>query len=452
MADAKRSYIPNIRLRAVRDARSESRREFARALRRQAQAMGENIACDEQRVARWERGEVRWPRSVYRRVLAALLGVPVEQLGFQPPEPSYETPAVGGETPPSLPSIARPRATLTPADLWTDWQTPGRARGPMAPMFGPALDLTPGTLESLEMAVDDLCRDYGRKPVREVAVLAQKRHALVTRMLEDGMRPAARRRLLVVAGWTSAVLGCLQFDMGQRHRAETHRQAVLDFAAESGNPAELTAWAWEMATWFAIVEGRFADALGYARAGQTATGDSPVAARLALHEAKAAARLRDRRRAEDALDRAHAIVGRSPWSFDEDHHFAMDEVRVLAHAATAHLWLGDDAAAEDCAWQVLVHQLTPSGMTKHPMRIAETRITIGIIAARREDLEQAVYFGKAALGAERVSFPTLLARAAELEAVLMAGFHGSRPSVEFREQLREFQQRWTGPTEGRRRA
>ncbi len=450
---AERTTAPNLRLRAFREARSESRREFARALRRMAETMGENLACDERRVARWERGEVRWPRSAYRRVLSALLGVSAEDLGFRPPDEVTKAMAASSDSdswspayqPPTVPRrFAPPPAGADPFVLPPDRDTTAMERsgtGTEGPVFGPVLDLSPGTLEGLESATDDLCRDYGHEPVRQIVALAHKRIALVGRLLQDGMRPTDRRRLLVVCGWLSAILGSALFDVGQRRRAETNRLAVRDLAGQAGH-AELAAWALEMATWFALAEGRFSDALASAQAGEVATGESPVAARLALHEAKAAARLRDRRLAERALDRARAIVDRLPWPFDELHHFAMDETKMTAHAATAYLWLGDDSAAEDCAWQVLVHQLKPDGTTRHPMRIAETRATLGILAARRRDLEQAVYFGLAALEASRVSIPTLLSRAAELETVLTTGFPGERRTAEFVDRLIAVRRQW----------
>ena len=441
---SERTIAPNLRLRALREARSESRSEFARALRRKAESMGENLACDERRVARWERGEVRWPRGAYRRVLSALLGIPIDQLGFEPPDQVAE--AITGS-----PDVATSpgRTTGTSFAPVFDLDAAARVRrSEQEPVFGPVLDLSPGTLESLESAAVDLCRDYGHEPVREVIALAQKRLALVGRLLQDGMRPAERRRLLVVCGWLSAVLGCAFFDTGQRRRAETLRADVRELATQAGH-VELAGWAQEMTTWFALTEGRFRDALAAAQAGEVAVGDSSVAARLALHEAKAAARLRDRRLAEDALDRARGIVDRLPWPFDELNHFAMDEATLAAHAATAYLWLGDDAAAEDCAWQVLVHQLKPDGTTNHPMRVAEIRCTLAVLAARRHDLEQAVYFGLLALDAERVSVPTLLTRAAELEAVLTAGFPGAKNATEYADKLRAVRQRWRRLTESR---
>lgn len=47
---------PNQRLRAVRLARHLSQAEFAEAVRGQARALGLNLACDEKRIGRWERG------------------------------------------------------------------------------------------------------------------------------------------------------------------------------------------------------------------------------------------------------------------------------------------------------------------------------------------------------------------------------------------------------------
>jgi Tfp pilus assembly protein PilF len=42
------------------------------------------------------------------------------------------------------------------------------------------------------------------------------------------------------------------------------------------------------------------------------------------------------------------------------------------------------------------------------MRLAEARITLGVIAARQGDLEQAIHYGERALTAPRKSLPSLL--------------------------------------------
>jgi transcriptional regulator with XRE-family HTH domain len=103
---------PNRRLRGLRERRCESRAEFARALRQQAAATGENVAIGERQVARWERGEVRWPRAAYRRVLSALLGVEVDVLGFEPPQEVAE--AMSQAPPSALPMRRLVGAPTTP--------------------------------------------------------------------------------------------------------------------------------------------------------------------------------------------------------------------------------------------------------------------------------------------------------------------------------------------------
>ena len=48
------------------------------------------------------------------------------------------------------------------------------------------------------------------------------------------------------------------------------------------------------------------------------------------------------------------------------------------------------------------------GTERAPMRIAEARITLGVVAAREGDLEHAVQLGSAALSGERKSLPSLV--------------------------------------------
>jgi len=74
---------PNRTLRTIRESeRQQSREEFACDLNKRARELGENVSCEARLVARWEDGDVRNPRPVYRRILAAEIGRPYEQLGF----------------------------------------------------------------------------------------------------------------------------------------------------------------------------------------------------------------------------------------------------------------------------------------------------------------------------------------------------------------------------------
>lgn len=77
---------PNQTLRRRRQALNLSQAELAERIRNTGRTMSLNLACDEKRVGRWERGEVRWPSPAYRRVLCAVFGVDnVARLGFTGP-------------------------------------------------------------------------------------------------------------------------------------------------------------------------------------------------------------------------------------------------------------------------------------------------------------------------------------------------------------------------------
>ena len=70
-------------LRRIRvHERQETRAEFAESMARKADELGEGVSPSERHVARLEDGEIRWPHPASRRVLSALCGRPVTELGF----------------------------------------------------------------------------------------------------------------------------------------------------------------------------------------------------------------------------------------------------------------------------------------------------------------------------------------------------------------------------------
>lgn len=76
---------PNRVLRGIREARHESRAEFAAAMARVARKIGEEVYPDENYVQRLESGAISWPHTAYRNVLVSLCGRPAVELGFTPP-------------------------------------------------------------------------------------------------------------------------------------------------------------------------------------------------------------------------------------------------------------------------------------------------------------------------------------------------------------------------------
>ena len=205
------------------------------------------------------------------------------------------------------PWVADPGADPGP-EAWAD---PGAGPGPGAgaeavveamelARRAEASELGTAALAGVERAVARLRRAASATPPRELipAVRAQLRY--VGRLLEGRLTLGRHRRLLVAAGWLSLLLARLHFDAGDREAAEAGRDAALRLARQAGD-AELAAWAVEALASWALVDGRFREALDLARAGQDlAPPASAAAVQLALDEAQAWASLGDRDQAAGA--------------------------------------------------------------------------------------------------------------------------------------------------------
>ena len=175
-----------------------------------------------------------------------------------------------------------------------------------------ASDVGADALASVERAVQRLRGAAGSAPPGSLlpAVRAQRRY--VATLLGGRLTVAQRRRLLAAAGWLSVVLARLHFEAGERDAAEASREAALRLARQAGN-AELVAWTLEAGAWWALVNGRFREAVELARDGQDhAPPASAAAVQLALHEAQAWRRLGDREEADGALRQAALLRGMLP--------------------------------------------------------------------------------------------------------------------------------------------
>ena len=207
-----------------------------------------------------------------------------------------------------------------PAPAWTP-AAPGAAAGtpPDAVVeamelarLAEASDVGADALASVERAVQRLRGAAGSAPPGSLlpAVRAQRRY--LATLLGGRLTVAQRRRLLVAAGWLSVVLARLHFEAGERDAAEASREAALRLARQAGN-AELVAWTLEAGAWWALVDGRFREAVELARDGQDhAPPASAAAVQLALHEAQAWRRLGDREEADGALRQAALLRGMLP--------------------------------------------------------------------------------------------------------------------------------------------
>ncbi|MEU1725346.1 hypothetical protein [Nonomuraea sp. NPDC005692] len=411
------AYIPNVRLRAWRNEKHLSRVQMADQINATPIGIAERLACDEERVRRWEAGEVRWPRTPYRLALTQLTGLEPEALGF------YQ----GRQNDSRLieARIIPADALQAEADLYGTMELAQQLQ---------ASDVGTGTLEALAEAVDLLCRAYPVVPASTLRDRTQKRLAQINRLLAGRLTLDQHRELLVITGWLTALLGCVHYDLGEREEAETARRAAFEMGRQVGH-GELMGWAHEMSAWFALVEGRYEDVVTSARMGQAVAGTSSAMVQLTLQEARGLARIGDRREADRALTRGAEVLSSLPMPDHPDHHFVFDHAKWVFYAATCYTWLADDDRAEEHARETIQMHTRPDGTSNAPMRVADAHIDLGIVHARRGELDAAVEEGIAAFDIDRRSLTDLVNRAGDLDRVLRQRYRREALAEEFHERF-----------------
>jgi hypothetical protein len=143
-----------------------------------------------------------------------------------------------------------------------------------------------------------------------------------------------------------------------------------------------------------------------------------VAIQLLAQEAKAWARIGDRRLTEVALDKGRRLLEAMPYPENLDHHFVVDPTKFDFYSMDCYRHLAEDRLAETLASEVIEASTDFDGTERAPMRLAEARVTLGVVAARQGDLKEAVQLGGRALDAPRKSLPSLLMVSRDLTKVL----------------------------------
>jgi tetratricopeptide (TPR) repeat protein len=399
-----------------------TRAEFADAINKSATGQALNLYCDEERIHRWEAGEVLWPSADYRKALQEVTQLDTKDLGFLPryAQNRHELVAV---KPATVEALETEREIFNTMEL--------------ARLLDGA-DIGVGTLDALEEATDLLCRAYPKTPSPILKTRIKKRLAHVIDLLGGRTTIGQHRRLLVVAGWMIALLGCVHYDMQDREEAEAARQMAQRIAKEADDP-DLLAWTWEMSAWFALVENRYEDVIEAATAGLAVKDSGSVGVQLHLQEAKGYARLADARETLRALKEASAILGKLPPPEHPDNHFVFDHSKWMHYAATVYTWLGDDQRAKEHALEVISEHRRPDGSTRAPMRTAEARLSLATIAAREGDLDGAVTWGKSAYEFDTKPMADLLSRGKDLDRLLRSRFTRESVTLGFHEYLSSLQ-------------
>jgi transcriptional regulator with XRE-family HTH domain len=298
-----------------------------------------------------------------------------------------------------------------------------------------ASDTASCTLDALRATVDQLCCEYPYRDANELIGEARDWLRHIAHVLRKPTSLREHRELLVSAGWLAALTACLEYDLGLRTSAQATRAAARQLAGEADH-GEIMAWTYEMESWFALTQRRYRDTITEARAGEEVSPSHPVVVQLIAQEAKALGRMHDPDGVRAALDRGQRLLDGFPAPERPEHHFVVDPSKWVFYAMDAYRMAGDDRLAEEYARQVLANSIGPDGVEHAPMRIAEARLTLATVAARRGDLEQATTLGLEALRGPRKSLPSLLMMAGELDVELDRRYPNEPATVGFREALR----------------
>jgi hypothetical protein len=124
-----------------------------------------------------------------------------------------------------------------------------------------------------------------------------------------------------------------------------------------------------------------------------------------------------------------------PYPDNLDHHCVVDPAKFDFYAMDCCRHLAEDRLAETLATEVIQASTDFDGTERAPMRLAEARITRGVVAARQGDLEQAIHYGERALTAPRKSLPSLLMVSRDLTRVLNDQYPDEPETQAYRDQL-----------------
>lgn len=358
---------------------------------------------------RWERGRNK-PDEFYRALMAATFGTVVESI---------------------FPSNIVPVRRTTDEVLIS--QTGMDTHELVQRIRRSSVDDT--TLDALALTVEQLCCDYAHRDAAELITESREWLTWITNLLGERLTLIQHKDVLDAAGWITLLVGCLEYDLDQSQASEATRIAALQLANEADN-ASLIGWGHEMRAWFALTKGRYREVIEAAQAGQDAAPGRSVSVQLIAQEAKAWARMGNQRNVVRALEKGRILLDSLPYPERPDNHFVVDPDKFDFYAMDCYRLIGDDNLAEMHAQETIRKTIASDGSNLSPMRRAEAEITLGVVAARRGELEEALKYGYKALGIGRRSRPSLLMVGAELDRILQELHPGNDEVRAFTEALR----------------
>ncbi|MFF0309265.1 hypothetical protein ACFYSC_17700 [Streptosporangium sp. NPDC004379] len=382
-----------------------------------ATGIAERLACDEERIRRWETGEVKWPSTPYRLALTQLTGLSPDELGFIRSQrdkagmAQRSTPFIRDASP-EIDEIADIMAWLNRGSRHAD------------------------AIGEIEQAAASMADAHTEVPPRNLLCHVRRVHRQVRDLIDRrdlGFRQT--RDLLRIDADLIAHAAVLLGDIDRDQAAEEYGRLAVRLAEEAGsNPGP----AWYARAKTARWQGRYIEAADLARRGYDATPAGPMKQQLAWYEANSAALFGDAGRAREAAHRADmpnvsgrtADSTRSVWSFPAPR-------RTLFSLAVA-VRTGDP----DGALRTVAHtdQATAAGDRPAPANWAQIRVTASIAHLLKDDLAGVIHETTPVLAMPpELRLTTVTGYLEDLSHRLARSrFADSADAVRLRQQIRDF--------------
>ncbi len=398
---------------------------FGKALNQET--LGRWLGLTQAQVSKIEHGSRRENRLDVLIDWARVLQLPSDMLWFDMPNQSRFTsnPQSGQEprAPSSSGGLVVPRSPDPLLVAHTGMDTLELLRRVRAS----AIDSS--TVDALDITVQQLCCDYAYADAHELMKNGRNWLSRMIELLGHRLTLSQHRDILNRAGVLALLVGCVEYDTGQSRTAEATRRMAMDLGKESGEP-DVTGWSHEMSAWFHLTTGNYRAVIAAAEAGEHAAPSRSVAVQLFAQEAKAWARMGDKGKVLETLEKGRRLLDSLPYPERPDNHFVVDPDKWDYYEMDCYRIVGEDSAAKQTAQEVIRKSVGSDGVLTAPMRNTEAQLTLGVLAAREGDIDEAAALGIQALQTGRQSRPSLLMVGSELEQELKT--YGPNAGADFR--------------------
>jgi transcriptional regulator with XRE-family HTH domain len=322
--------------------------------------------------------------------------------------------------------------------------TPRALRLALAEAAGEAVEFTQaasvtavgsGTFAHLDAVLAELDRSYPVQPPAGLFPVARTYRAQVQRQISGPATLTQKRDLYVYAAWFSEMLAWLSHDLGAPLTAHAWAVDCFEHARQAGH-GELCGWAADAMASIALYSGQPVRAIEAAEAGLAwVPASHPLGVRLRAQAARGHARLGERDACETLIAEAEREYESLPDrpSVRAGGGGLLAAFAVTAYPASCYVWLGDFAKAAGYGRRAIeVHEFASPG-ERSPSREAIARVDLAIAVAGQGQPGEAAELGCQALGSPRLT-GSVLSRARDLDAALVARYPGQADAIRFREQ------------------